>query len=102
MIAWVYILRCVDGSYYVGSHRGDDLGARIRQHEAGHGGAYTARRLPVQLVYSEWFGLIVDAIAAKRQIKGWSRAKKEALISGDFMALPALARRRGGRARKEA
>jgi len=99
MIAWVYILRCADGSYYVGSHRGDDLGARIVQHEAGFGGAYTSRRLPVKLVYSEWFGLIVDAIAAERQIKGWSRAKKEALIRGDFEALPELARRRGGRPR---
>lgn len=100
MIAWVYMLRCADGSYYVGSHRGDDLSARIVQHETGHGGAYTSRRLPVELVYSEWFGLIVDAIAVERQIKGWSRAKKEALIRGDFEALPELARRRGGKARK--
>lgn len=102
MIAWVYILRCADGSYYVGSHRGDDLGARIVQHEAGHGGAYTARRLPVALVFSEWFGLITDAIAVERQIKGWSRAKKEALIRGDFDALQAFARRRGGKPRTQA
>ena len=100
MIAWVYILRCADCSYYVGSHRGDDLGARIRQHDAGHGGAYTSRRLPVALVFSEWFGLITDAIAVERQIKGWSRAKKEALIRGDFDAWPAFARRRGGKPRE--
>lgn len=96
MLAWVYILRCADGSYYVGSHRGDDLDRRITEHQSGHHDGYTARRLPVELVYSEWFSLIVDAIAAERQIKGWSRAKKEALIAGDFALLKQKAKRRGG------
>jgi putative endonuclease len=58
-----------------------------------HGG-YTASRRPVQLVYSARFDRIVDAIASGRQIKGWSRAKKEALIRGEFDALPALSRRK--------
>jgi putative endonuclease len=54
---------------------------------------YTATRRPVRLVFSQWFERITDAIAAERQIKGWSRAKKEAVIRGDFEALPALAKR---------
>ncbi|PWE16933.1 hypothetical protein DDZ18_09480 [Marinicauda salina] len=99
MIAWVYILRCADGSYYVGSHRGDDLGRRIGEHQAGMGGDYTRRRLPVELVYSEWFECIEDAVAAERRLKGWSRAKKEALICGDFDLVRTKAKRRGGRPR---
>lgn len=97
LIAWVYMLRCADGSFYVGSHRGPDLGVRIVQHETGQGGDYTRRRLPVELVWSEWFGRIADAVAAERRIKGWSRAKKEALIRGDYETIKVLAKRRGGR-----
>ncbi len=100
MTAWVYILRCADDSYYVGSHRGEDLGVRIGEHQAGKGGAYTSKRLPVTLVYSEWFTLITDAISVERQIKGWSRAKKEALIAGDFERLQFKAKRRGGKPRR--
>ena len=96
--AWIYILKCADGSYYVGSHRGEDLGVRIGEHQQGIGG-YTSTRRPVELVYSEWFTLITDAIAAERQIKGWSRVKKEALIAGDFNRLQAKAKRRGGKPR---
>jgi putative endonuclease len=91
--AWLYILRCADGSYYVGTARGR-LEQRIAEHNSGHFGGYTARRRPVTLVYSEWFNQITDAIAAERQIKGWSRAKKEALIRGDFEGLRQLAKRR--------
>jgi putative endonuclease len=91
--AWLYILRCADGSYYTGTTR-TDLEMRIAQHNAGTLGGYTAERLPVELVYSEHFEQIVDAIAAERKIKGWSRAKKEALIAGDFAHLRKLARRR--------
>ncbi|GGE39793.1 hypothetical protein GCM10011367_12840 [Marinicauda pacifica] len=98
VIAWVYILRCADGSFYAGSHRGPDLARRIVQHDAGEGGAYTRRRLPVELVWSHWFGRIADAVAAERQIKGWTRAKKDALIRGDVDLIQALSRRRGGRA----
>jgi len=93
MGAWLYILLCADGSYYTGTTR-TDLEIRIAQHQTGHFGGYTATRRPVALVYSEYFDRIVDAIAAERQVKGWSRAKKEALIAGRFDLLPALSRRR--------
>ena len=91
--AWLYILRCADGSYYTGTTR-SDLEIRISQHETGHFDGYTATRRPVTLVFSDYFDQIVDAIAAERQIKGWSRAKKEALIAGRFDLLPGLSRRR--------
>ncbi|MGX6648352.1 GIY-YIG nuclease family protein [Maricaulaceae bacterium MS644] len=96
---FIYILRCRDGSYYVGSHRGEDVGMRVADHQAGRGGDYTRRRLPVECVYSEWFTLITDAVAAERRIKGWSRAKKKALIKGDWTSVQALAKRRGGKPR---
>ena len=93
MGAWLYLLLCAAGSYYTGTTR-TDLEIRVAQHQSGHFGGYTPTRLPVALVYSEYFDRIVDAIAAERQIKGWSRAKKEALIAGKFDLLPALSRRR--------
>ena len=83
----------------MGSHRGENLGVRVGEHQAGIGGDYTSKRRPVELVYSEWFTLITDAIGAESQIKGWSRAKKEALIAGDFERLQAKAKRRGGKPR---
>ena len=83
MGAFVYMLQCADGSYYVGSATGDDLTRRMAEHEAGTYQGYTSTRRPVRLVWSEHFERIIDAILAERQIKGWSRAKKEALIKGD-------------------
>jgi len=91
--AFVYILRCKDGTYYVGSTRGS-LEDRVAQHNAGNFGGYTASRRPVVLVWQQKFQYVTDAIAAERQLKGWSRAKKEALIRGDFELLHALARYR--------
>ena len=91
MIASVYILRCADGSYYVGSTRAA-LEQRIAQHDAGSLGGYTARRRPLALVFHQEFDRITDAIAAERRLKGWTRAKKEALIRGDFAALHQLAK----------
>lgn len=91
MSAFVYILRCADGSYYTGSTR-TSLEDRVAKHESGVFGGYTARRRPVKLVFHEEFERITDAIAAERQIKNWSRAKKEALIRGDFEALRTLAK----------
>lgn len=85
------MLRCSDGSYYVGSTR-TSLDARIAAHGAGTFDGYTAHRRPVTLVYHEEFGRITDAIAAERKLKGWTRAKKEALIRGDFGELSALSR----------
>ncbi|HEX7968533.1 MAG TPA: GIY-YIG nuclease family protein [Stellaceae bacterium] len=90
MSAYVYILRCADGSYYVGGTRAS-LEERIAQHNAGTFGGYTARRRPVILLFHQEFDRVTDAIAAERQVKGWSRAKKEALIRGDWDALPDLA-----------
>jgi len=90
--AYLYILRCADGSYYCGTAR-LGLEQRVAGHNSGHYGGYTATRRPVTLVYSEWFQRISDAIAAERQVKGWSRAKKEALIRGDFGALRRLSKR---------
>lgn len=92
--AWVYILRCADGSYYVGSARGSDLGKRIAEHQAGAYGGFAASRRPVELAFSEGFDRIEDAVAAERQIKGWSRIKKEALIAGAYDRLRELSRRR--------
>ena len=91
--AYVYILRCADGSYYCGSAR-QGLELRVAQHNSGNFGGYTAKRRPVTLVYSQWFDRITDAIEAERQVKGWSRAKKEALIRGEFERLPELSKRR--------
>jgi putative endonuclease len=89
--AWVYIVRCSDGSYYVGSARGD-LSQRIADHNAGRYTGYTRERLPVVLVFSQDCNRITDAIALERKLQGWSRAKKEALIRGDFAELSALSR----------
>ncbi|MFO0990672.1 MAG: GIY-YIG nuclease family protein [Hyphomicrobiales bacterium] len=98
MAAWVYILRCADGSYYTGSSRAREVDTRLSEHElASFAMAYTASRRPVTLVYTERFDLIVDAVAAERRIKGWSRAKKEALINGDWSTLQARSKRRGGK-----
>ncbi|HXI08151.1 MAG: GIY-YIG nuclease family protein [Bradyrhizobium sp.] len=91
--AWVYILRCSDGKYYVGTTR-SSLDIRVAQHNAGTFEAYTKSRRPVELVFSQWFERITDAIENERKLKGWSRAKKEALIRGDFGALPHLAKRK--------
>jgi putative endonuclease len=81
--AWLYILRCADGSYYVGTTR-KALEERLGEHNAGLYDGYTARRRPVTLVFAQHFDTITDAIAAERQVKGWSRAKKEALIAGNW------------------
>ena len=89
MGAYLYILRCADGSYYVGTTRAS-LEVRIAQHDAGTFDGYTARRRPVTLVFQQDFDRITDAIAAERQVKGWRRAKKEALIRGEWEALRAL------------
>jgi putative endonuclease len=91
--AYVYILRCADGSYYVGTTR-KSIEERISEHNAGLLGGYTLTRRPVTLAFAQHFEIITDAIAAERQIKGWSRAKKAALIKGEWDRLPELAKRR--------
>jgi putative endonuclease len=87
-MAWMYILKCADGSYYVGSTR--DLEQRVLQHQAGIGAQYTSNRLPVKLVYSEEFERVSDAFTREKQIQNWSRAKREALIEGKKELLPGL------------
>ena len=94
MAFFAYLLRCNDGSYYVGHT--DDLEHRMAQHQTGAVGGYTARRLPVALVWSESFLSREDAFAVEHQIKGWSRAKKEALIAGNWELLSDLSRNRQG------
>ena len=91
---WVYILQCADGSYYVGKYQGWDLDRRVSEHnEAVYPDAYTARRRPVRLAWNTWFTRFDDAVHFERQIKGWSRAKKEALMRDNEAALRALSRR---------
>ena len=92
--AYVYLLRCADGTYYVGSTRGT-VEQRVGERNAGTFGGHTATRRPVELVWSQDFDRITDAIACERQLKGLSRAKKETLIRGDYGAIKALAKRRG-------
>lgn len=95
MDGYLYVLRCADGSYYTGSTT--NLDVRLAQHQAGEGGAYTARRLPVALVYSCELPSPYEAFLRERQVKNWSRKKKEALIRGDYEALVELSKgtRRG-------
>jgi predicted GIY-YIG superfamily endonuclease len=89
---WVYILECSDGSYYTGST--SDIETRISQHQVGACPGYTRKRRPVKLVFSDYFEDVYEAISAERQIKGWTRAKKEALINGDFLLLKKLAKKK--------
>ncbi|HEU4961052.1 MAG TPA: TrmH family RNA methyltransferase [Sphingomonas sp.] len=85
MAFWTYILRCADGSYHVGHT--DTLEMRIAQHQAGDIEGYTHTRRPVTLEWSQDFPSRIEALEAERQIKGWTRRKKEALIRGDWADL---------------
>jgi putative endonuclease len=100
MSFWVYILKCKDGSYYTGHT--DNLEQRISQHQYRYfQTCYTASRLPVELVFSQSFTSREEALISERQIKGWSRKKKEAMILGDWgevsrLAMNAQRRNMGG------
>ncbi len=87
---YVYILRCADNSYYIGQT--DNLEKRIAEHKMGEIKGYTSSRLPVELVFSDEFSSREEAIVLERQIKGWSRKKKEAMIRGDWEEVSRLAR----------
>lgn len=91
MSFFAYMLRCTDGSYYAGHT--DDLAHRLGQHQSGECGGYTAKRLPVKLAWSQEFLTREEALAAELQIKGWSRAKKEALMAGDWGKVSLLAKK---------
>jgi putative endonuclease len=94
-MAWVYILTCADGSFYVGSTR--NLDKRLGQHASGKGSVYTSTRLPIALAWAHETERVDEAWALERQVHGWSRAKKQALIEGRLDDLPALSRNRSGR-----
>jgi putative endonuclease len=87
-MAHMYILECADGSYYTGSTI--DLERRLWQHQNGLGANHTALRLPVILVYCEWFDRVSDAFYREKQVQRWTRRKKEALIAGDSNGLHEL------------
>ena len=93
MSFYAYMLRCADGSCYTGQT--DNLERRLASHQAGEIAGYTSVRLPVELAWSETFSSREEALGAERQIKGWSRAKKEALIERDWDKLRELSRSRG-------
>ena len=88
MKGWMYILKCSDGSYYVGST--NDIELRLIQHQNGEGANHTKKRLPVTLVYLEEFDRIDDAFYREKQVQGWNRKKKEALINNQQNELPNL------------
>jgi putative endonuclease len=90
MKGFLYILECSDGSYYTGST--NDLDFRLKQHQMGEGANHTKKRLPVKLVYYEEFQRIDDAFNREKQLQGWSRSKKEALIRGKSELLPDLSK----------
>ena len=89
MKGFTYILQCADGSYYTGSTKNLEL--RISQHQAGEGALHTKNRLPVKLVYYEEFTRIDEAFYREKQIQGWNKKKKEALINGNPELLSKLA-----------
>lgn len=89
---FIYILLCNDGSFYTGHT--DNMESRMSAHEQQRfPGCYTAKRLPVKLVFIQEIPSRYEALAAERQIKNWSRAKKQALIDGDFELLKKLAKK---------
>lgn len=90
---WAYMLRCVDNSYFVGHT--DKLEKRVEQHSLKfYPMCYTASRLPIELVFSQEFTTREEALASERQIKGWSRKKKEALIKKDWNLISTQSKRR--------
>lgn len=100
---YMYILECSDGTYYVGSTW--HLLERVAQHNDGLGSAYTRPRLPVRLLYSEEYPSIAEAFGREKQVQGWSRRKRRALIDGRHADLPGIVRlqkRRSGASNEEA
>ena len=89
MFGWMYILECSDGSFYTGST--NNLTLRFEQHQNGEGANHTKSRLPVKLVYFEEFNRIDLAFYREKQVQGWSRAKKNALIQNRHCDLNRLA-----------
>ena len=93
MSFWVYMLKCSDESYYIGHT--ENLEMRVWQHQSGDVPGYTLNRRPVTLVYSQDHPTRLEALTSDRQIKGWSRKKKEALVRGDWDTISRLAHQHG-------
>ncbi|UWF78441.1 GIY-YIG nuclease family protein [Microbacterium neungamense] len=95
-MAWMYILRCRDGTYYTGS-TAIDVEARVWEHNNDERAAsYTRKRRPVTLAYAEFFDSVEAAFRREKQVQGWSRTKKEVLMAGRGDELPQLSRTRLG------
>ncbi len=86
----MYILECSDDTFYTGSTK--NLERRLQQHQNGEGANYTSKRLPVKLVYFEEYQRIDEAFYREKQVQGWSRKKKKALINEEYEKLPKLSR----------
>ncbi|WP_194408807.1 GIY-YIG nuclease family protein [Microbacterium cremeum] len=97
-MAFLYILRCADGTFYVGSTT--DLDRRLEQHRSGHGAAYTRRRLPVEIAWSAEFARIDEAFAWEKRLQGWSHDKREAFVTGGIDAVRGWSRRDRDRRRQ--
>jgi predicted GIY-YIG superfamily endonuclease len=95
----VYMLKCADGSYYIGHT--DNMEARLSAHQQGKGGLYTSKRLPVALVYVDTCGSRAEALNNEHRMKKWSRAKKEALSQGNFERLRDLSKKKFEKKKKE-
>ncbi len=89
MKGYIYILQCADNTYYTGST--NNLELRLAQHQNGEGANYTKKRLPIKLVFSQEYERVDEAFYVEKQVQGWSRKKKQALINGNFDKLPELA-----------
>jgi putative endonuclease len=87
---FTYILRCSDGSYYVGIT--EDLALRVETHNAGKGSTWTKSRRPVALVYFEEFDSLAECLRRENQLKGWSWTKKDALVRGQIATLKSASR----------
>lgn len=88
MPAYMYILKCSNGKYYTGSTV--NLENRLIQHQNGEGANFTKKFLPIELVFFQEFNTIEEAFIREKQVQGWSRKKKEAIINGEFDKLPEL------------
>lgn len=90
MAHFVYILKCSGHSYYVGST--SNIKKRLEKHKSGQGSVWTSNRLPLELVYQEMFPDKITALKREKQLNGWTRAKKEALINGELESLRSLSK----------
>jgi putative endonuclease len=88
----MYLPKCGDGSFYAGSTW--NLPRRLEQHQSGHGGDYTSKRLPVELAFAAEFDRIEDAYTLEKRVQGWSHAKRQALADGRLEDLLGLSSRR--------